>query len=455
MKAEAHHAAASSPHRQDAPALAGPRHSRADIATIPGDALGPIPGDELGPVGAPAPQAPPAIPAVGCPTAGGEIVLHAGKTTASYFWDDGSGINGDTGAPASGKPMQKGLAASPSWPMGTKGYVVYKGKKAEFFVGDRGPGVPSSNGIMLDLDGKTFAELTGGTWNSRSLTVEDAGGLGHIPVQYVITEWGEGLGKTGAPKPFSTGAYRVKDRPEPPPPCPTAAPAPAPVAPAAVPPAAPEDAAPAAVPPAAPEDAAPAAAPPAAPEDAAPASAPEDAAPAAAPPAAPEDAAPASAPEDAAPASAPEDAAPASAPEDAAPASAPGVKESTTSAAPALPATPVSPASHAQPAVRAQMAPATTGQEDAAPAPAAHVPAAPETAASKIVKVAHTAKTGEVTAAPAYTKASAADVQAEDAAVPAFSVAIVVCALVAVGAKAALSRPAHAHYAGRHTRRRR
>ncbi|WP_405086643.1 hypothetical protein [Microbispora sp. NBC_01389] len=153
-------------------------------------------------------------------------MLYAGKTTASYFWDDGSGINGDTGAPASGEPMQKGLAASPSWPMGTKGYVIYQGRTADFFVGDRGPGVPSSSGVMLDLDGKTFADLTGGTWDGDSLTVEGAGGLGHIPVQYVITEWGKGRGKTGAPKPFSTGAYGVRDQAAPPPPCPTSAPAP-------------------------------------------------------------------------------------------------------------------------------------------------------------------------------------------------------------------------------------
>src|SRR5688500_19052676 len=35
--------------------------------------------------------------------------LVTGRTTASYFWDDGSGVRGDTGAPASGKPMQKGM----------------------------------------------------------------------------------------------------------------------------------------------------------------------------------------------------------------------------------------------------------------------------------------------------------------------------------------------------------
>ncbi|MEZ0074739.1 hypothetical protein ABH927_004106 [Planotetraspora sp. GP83] len=107
--------------------------------------------------------------------------------------------------------MQKGLAASPSWPMGTKGYVVYKGKKADFFIGDRGPGIPSNKGVMLDLDGKTFADLTGGTWDSSSLTVEGAGGMGHIPVEYVVTEWGSGPGKKGAPMPFSSGAYRTRN----------------------------------------------------------------------------------------------------------------------------------------------------------------------------------------------------------------------------------------------------
>lgn len=140
-----------------------------------------------------------------------EHVLYKGSTTASYFWDDGSGLNGDTGAPFSGKPMQKGLAASPSWPMGTKGYVVYQGKKAEFFVGDLGPGSPSNRGVMLDLDGKTFAELTDGNWNHPARMVQGNGGLGHIPVDYVITEWGPGPGKKGAPVPFSTGAYKRMD----------------------------------------------------------------------------------------------------------------------------------------------------------------------------------------------------------------------------------------------------
>ncbi|WP_425460140.1 hypothetical protein [Herbidospora galbida] len=146
-----------------------------------------------------------------------DLVVHPvyeGSTTASYFWDDGSGRNGDTGAPASGKPMQKGLAASPSWPMGTEGYVMHDGKKAPFFVGDRGPGGPSSDGVMLDLDGKTFAELTGGSWNDGSLTVEGNGGAGHIDIDYVITKWGEGLGKKGAPEPFSSGAYNSSSGPD-------------------------------------------------------------------------------------------------------------------------------------------------------------------------------------------------------------------------------------------------
>ncbi|GAA4559298.1 hypothetical protein [Planotetraspora kaengkrachanensis] len=107
--------------------------------------------------------------------------------------------------------MQKGLAASPSWPLGTKGYVVYQGKKADFFIGDRGPGIPSNKGVMLDLDGKTFADLTGGTWDGSSLTVEGNGGAGHISVTYVVTEWGQGLGKKGTPRPFSSGAYGVED----------------------------------------------------------------------------------------------------------------------------------------------------------------------------------------------------------------------------------------------------
>ncbi|WP_327047514.1 hypothetical protein OG320_06375 [Microbispora sp. NBC_01189] len=135
-----------------------------------------------------------------------EEVLYAGATKGSYFWDDASGRQGDTGMPAIGKPMQKGLFASPSWPLGTEGYIMYQGRKAKFFIGDRGPGIPSESGVMLDIDGKTFAELTGTTWNENTLTV--AGGAGHIPIQYVITKWGDGPGLRGEPAPFSSGAWR-------------------------------------------------------------------------------------------------------------------------------------------------------------------------------------------------------------------------------------------------------
>ncbi|MFI7130622.1 hypothetical protein ACIBQ1_33380 [Nonomuraea sp. NPDC050153] len=134
-----------------------------------------------------------------------------GSTTASYFWDDSSGRAGDTGLPAAGKPMQKGLAASPSWPLMTEGYVVYKGKKLPFFVGDRGPGNPSNTGVMLDLDAKTFAELTGGTFNPDTLAVDGVAGAGHIKVDYIVTKWGDGVGKKNYPVAYSTGAWAERD----------------------------------------------------------------------------------------------------------------------------------------------------------------------------------------------------------------------------------------------------
>lgn len=132
-------------------------------------------------------------------SADSETILLKGSTKASYFWDDSSGRAGDTGLPASGKPMQKGMIASPSWPLFTEGYVVYKGKKAKFFVGDRGPGIPSNNGVMIDLDAKSFADLTGGTFNSSTLGVDGVGGMGHIKVDYVVTKWGNGVGKKNHP----------------------------------------------------------------------------------------------------------------------------------------------------------------------------------------------------------------------------------------------------------------
>jgi hypothetical protein len=132
----------------------------------------------------------------------GPKVLLSGKTTMSYFWDDGSGVRGDTGAPASGKPMQKGMFASPSWPMNTKVKVSYKGRSVTGFVGDRGPGEPSSRGIMLDLDTYTFRYLyDGGKPESKYNAGVDAGHL--KGVKYEVLKWGKGNGIKGKPVPFS------------------------------------------------------------------------------------------------------------------------------------------------------------------------------------------------------------------------------------------------------------
>lgn len=151
----------------------------------------------------------PAVAAASSEQAG--CVLLRGSTTASYFWDDSSGRAGDTGLPAGGQPMRQGMAASPSWPLGTEGYVTYRGQQAPFFVGDRGPGEPSSRGIGLDLDGKTFAALTGGRWDSDTLTVRDAPS-GHIRVSYIVTRWGVGPGLRDTPQPFASGAWRLTER---------------------------------------------------------------------------------------------------------------------------------------------------------------------------------------------------------------------------------------------------
>ncbi|MCP2342332.1 septal ring lytic transglycosylase RlpA family protein [Actinomadura rupiterrae] len=124
-----------------------------------------------------------------------------GTTTASYFWDDGSGENGDTGQPASGKPMQPGLFASPSWPLNTKVKVSYKGRSVTGFVGDRGPGEPSHRGVMLDLDTYTFRHLLDG---SKPASKYDTGSsAGHLEgVKYQVLSWGSGAGAKGAPRPL-------------------------------------------------------------------------------------------------------------------------------------------------------------------------------------------------------------------------------------------------------------
>jgi hypothetical protein len=134
------------------------------------------------------------------PKAAAPKILLSGTTKGSYFWDTGDSGNGDTGAPASGLPMQEGCFASPSWPMGTKGWIEYEGKRHSFFICDRGPGEPSHSGVMLDIDGITYAKLTGGKWEKPEVVGGD-GQAGHITVTYHVTQWGDGPGK-GAPKPF-------------------------------------------------------------------------------------------------------------------------------------------------------------------------------------------------------------------------------------------------------------
>ncbi|MFC0041672.1 hypothetical protein [Actinomadura rayongensis] len=133
----------------------------------------------------------------------GPKALLSGRTTASYFWDDGSGVNGDTGAPASGRPMQKGLFASPSWPMNTKVRVSYNGRSVTGFVGDRGPGAPSHNGVMLDLDTYTFRYLLDG---EKPASKYEAGtGEGHLQgLRWEVLQWGSGAGTRGAPQPFGS-----------------------------------------------------------------------------------------------------------------------------------------------------------------------------------------------------------------------------------------------------------
>jgi hypothetical protein len=128
-------------------------------------------------------------------------VLLQGKTEGSYFWDTGSSGNGDTGPTASGQAMREGCFASPSWPLGTKGYVKYRGRKHGFFICDRGPGAPSHHGVMLDIDGITYAKLTGGKWVCPDVE-GGSGQAGHISVTYTVTHWGSGNGTTGLPTPF-------------------------------------------------------------------------------------------------------------------------------------------------------------------------------------------------------------------------------------------------------------
>jgi hypothetical protein len=130
-------------------------------------------------------------------------VLLSGKTTSSYFWDDGSGVRGDTGEPASGEPMQKGMFASPSWPMMTKVKVTYKGRSVTGFVGDRGPGEPSHRGVMLDLDTYTFRYLVDG--GKPDSDYDTGTSEGHLKgVKWEVLKWGKGAGEKGDPQPFGS-----------------------------------------------------------------------------------------------------------------------------------------------------------------------------------------------------------------------------------------------------------
>lgn len=120
-------------------------------------------------------------------------VLRTRTYRASYFWDDGSGVNGDTGAPASGKKMAKWSAASPMWPMGTIVRVT-RGKRVKTVeVIDMGPGKPAertTNPIMIDLDTYTFRYLYDG---KKPKSRYNAGvSAGHITVKVEVLKWGKG-----------------------------------------------------------------------------------------------------------------------------------------------------------------------------------------------------------------------------------------------------------------------
>lgn len=124
----------------------------------------------------------------------GPKVLRTRNFRASYFWDDGSGVNGDTGAPASGKHMQKGLFASPMWPLGTKVRVTRSKRSVTGFIGDFGPGTPAQRSyhpILIDLDTYTFRYLYDGhkptsRYNAGSVTP------GSIKVKVEVLKWGTG-----------------------------------------------------------------------------------------------------------------------------------------------------------------------------------------------------------------------------------------------------------------------
>lgn len=96
-----------------------------------------------------------------------KIVLPAGISTATSFWDPGT---------ASGKPMSYQTIASPYWPLGTKVKITYNGKSAIGVVEDFGPAewaVAQHNPpAIVDLSEKMMQDLTGIRSNSVSVKFE-------------------------------------------------------------------------------------------------------------------------------------------------------------------------------------------------------------------------------------------------------------------------------------------
>lgn len=104
------------------------------------------------------------------------------KGVATSFWDTGNSGYGDTGAPASGSPMQFHMVASPYLPMGTRLKVQANGKTINAFVGDMGPG---AGGKLLDLSAPAASYLYGRGMQQARTSTRD-------PVKYQITGWGTG-----------------------------------------------------------------------------------------------------------------------------------------------------------------------------------------------------------------------------------------------------------------------
>jgi hypothetical protein len=100
---------------------------------------------------------------------------------AGTFWDTGHSGNGDTGAPASGVPMQFAMVASEFYPMGTRMNIRVGNRIVQAFVGDFGPGrsVPGGGSAgsrsNFDVSDPMAAYLRGGS--PGSFTNNDLGGF--------------------------------------------------------------------------------------------------------------------------------------------------------------------------------------------------------------------------------------------------------------------------------------